>query len=209
MNRKGGDETMKEIETIKSKIVELETKKEKLTEELGELSKAIEVNFEDLIQGKVDEETIEKAKAFNEEKASELAKTEEYIVRAKAARKKLAHEKMIPFAKQKREKRQKEIQERYDKQVKAVHEARNAFLRELANLGQIRNEIGAVNSEYNQLLSDMGEGKTPYGSAIREVVVIPNGFTPDDKATGINELIQKQTYSSGNVPAFAKYGDSK
>ncbi|WEA43812.1 hypothetical protein [Priestia aryabhattai] len=200
---------MKEIDTIKSKIVELETKKEALTEELAELTKAIEDSFEDLLLGNVEEKTIDKAKAKFEELSAELKKNEEYIQRAKAVRKKLAVEKVIPFAKEKREKRQKEIQERYDKQVKVVHEARNAFLRELANLGQIRNEIGAVNSEYNQLLSDMGEAKTPYGSAIREVVVIPNGFTTDEKATGINELIQKQTYSSGNVPSFTKEGDSK
>jgi len=200
---------MKEIDTIKSKIVELETKNEALTEELAELTKAIEDSFEDLLLGNVEEKTIDKAKAKFEELSAELKKNEEYIQRAKAVRKKLAVEKVIPFAKEKREKRQKEIQERYDKQVKVVHEARNAFLRELANLGQIRNEIGAVNSEYNQLLSDMGEAKTPYGSAIREVVVIPNGFTTDEKATGINELIQKQTYSSGNVPSFTKEGDSK
>ena len=200
---------MKEIDTIKSKIVELETKNEALTEELAELTKAIEDSFEDLLLGNVEEKTIDKAKAKFEELSAELKKNEEYIQRAKAVRKKLAVEKVIPFAKEKREKRQKEIQERYDKQVKVVHEARNAFLRELANLGQIRNEIGAVNSEYNQLLSDMGEAKTPYGSAVREVVVIPNGFTTDEKATGINELIQKQTYSSGNVPSFTKEGDSK
>lgn len=200
---------MKEIDTIKSKFVELETKNEALTEELAELTKAIEDSFEDLLLGNVEEKTIDKAKAKFEELSAELKKNEEYIQRTKAVRKKLAVEKVIPFAKEKREKRQKEIQERYDKQVKVVHEARNAFLRELENLGQIRNEIGAVNSEYNQLLSDMGEAKTPYGSAIREVVVIPNGFTTDEKATGINELIQKQTYSSGNVPSFTKEGDSK
>lgn len=195
---------MKEIETIKSKINELEAKKEKLTEELSELSAAIEASFEDLIQGKVDEETIEKAKAFHEEKTSELAKTEEFLQRAKAARKKLALEKIVPFAKDKREKRKKEIQERYDKQVKAVHEARNAFLRELAKLGQIRNEIGNANNEYNQLMSDMGEATTPYGAAISETAVISQGWTTDDKATGVNENTQIMTYKSGNVPNFAK-----
>lgn len=98
---------MKEFETIKTKIKELENKKESLSLELAELSKAIEQSFEDLLLGKVDEKTIDQAKAKFEAIQSDIVRNEEYIQRAKAVRKKLAAEKFIPFAKEKRQKASK------------------------------------------------------------------------------------------------------
>lgn len=191
---------MKELETIKTKIGELEAKREALSAELGELSQAINDSFEDLLLGTVDEKTIDQAKEKFESLSAELAKTEEYIQRANAVRKKLAVEKFIPFAKGKRTERTAEIQAKYDEQIKAVHQARKAFLDELAALGKIRKEVGSANQEFNDIMRSIGEEPSVYGTAIQERAVIGGEWTTEAKALGINENTQRQIYSSGNVP---------
>ncbi|MEG8975389.1 hypothetical protein U8Y98_01585 [Priestia megaterium] len=199
---------MKEIETIKSKIVELEAKNEELSAELEELSKAIESSVEDLLLGKVDEKTIDKAKEFYEAKTAELKKNEEYIQRAKAVRKKLAVEKFVPFAKENRKKRTKQVQDKYEEQAEVVLQAKKAFLQELAKLGQIKREVGSVNSEYNQTLKDMGEQPSVYGVAINEKPVFsPEGWTHEQDCLGVQELVQQRVYA-GIVPQWAA-DDSK
>lgn len=191
---------MKELETIKTKIAELEAKKEALTAELGELSQAIHDSFEDLLLGKVDEATIDAAKGKFEALSAELTKTEEYIQRANAVRKQLAVAKFIPFAKENRQKRTAEIQAKYDEQIKAVHQARKAFLDELAALGKIRKEVSSANDEFNSIMRDIGEEPSAYGTAIQERAVIGGEWTTEAAALGIKENTQRQIYSSGIVP---------
>jgi len=200
---------MKELETIKAKISELENKKETLSTEIAELSQAINDSFEDLIQGKVDEKTLDKAKEKYKSLTTELEKTEEYIQRAIAVRKKLASEKFIPFAKERREKKIKEGQERYEKQADVVRQSIKNLLQEQAKLGQIRNEtVSKANNEFNDVMIALGENPDIYGLPIHEVTVISNGYTADKDAIGVNEKIQKSTYSSGKVPHWAA-GDSE
>ncbi|MFE4522003.1 hypothetical protein ACFRCQ_07570 [Cytobacillus firmus] len=191
---------MKEIEAIKNKIVELETKKKELAAEIAEISKAIEDSFEDLLLGKVDEKTIDQAKELFEEKTEELRKTEEYIQRAKIARRKFAFEKVIPFAKDKREKQVQEAQKKYNDQVKNVHKARAAFLEELAKLGKVRGDVGKANSEFNQMLVDMGESPQQYGATLTEKPIVSGGWTNEKECLGVAENVQKSVYSSGNIP---------
>jgi chromosome segregation ATPase len=190
---------MKEIETIKNKIVELESKKEALSAELQGLSQAINDSFEDLLLGKVEEKTIDQAKEKFESLSAEVQKTDEYIQRAKSVRKKLAFEKVIPFAKDKRQKAAAEIQSRYNDQIKAVHEARAAFLEQLAALGKIRNEVGGVNAEYSSLIADMGETSSPYGISIQERPIVSGGWSKPSETLGLDEATQRQAYS-GVVP---------
>jgi len=198
---------VKELETIKNKIKELEDKKQTLSKELAELSQAIEDSFEDLLLGKVDEATIDAAKEKYEALSEKIKKTDEYLQRAKVVRKKLAVEKVIPFAKENRKKKLEEIQQRYDNQAEAVRKARNAFLQELAKLGKIKNEVGGINAEMNSILVDLGEKTETYGATIQEKPVISGGWTDVADCLGIEELTQKQVYS-GNIPAWAE-GDSK
>lgn len=194
---------MKALENIKSKISELENQKEVLQTEIAELSTAIEDSFEDLLLGRVDESTIDKAKDVYESKTKELQRVTELLERAKIARKKLAIEKIVPFARDNRQKKVAAIQAKYDKQIEAVRKARAAFLSELATLGKIKQEVGGVNQEFNDVLRDMGEQPHVYGAAISETVIIPNGWTREKDATGASEDTQKQVYASGNVPSWA------
>lgn len=192
--------SMKELEAVKSKIEELETKQSELTNAVIELTQAIDESVEQLLVGVVSEEDVEQAKELLSEKQEELAKTTELLQRAYAVKKRLAVEKFIPFAKERREKKIADIQDRYDKQVKVVREAVRNLLREQAKLGQIKSEIGEANAEFNKTLSDLDLPTETYGKAINEIVVIPNGYTIDKDAIGVNEQIQKATYSSGIVP---------
>ncbi|MBY0098671.1 hypothetical protein [Mesobacillus maritimus] len=193
---------MREVETIKAKIEELESKKEQLSTELAALSEAIENSFEDLLLGKVDNKTIDQAKAKFEELQAEIVKTDEYIQRAKAVRKKLAREKLIPFAKQKRQKAAAEVQAKYNKQVEVVHGARVAFLEELAKLGRIKNEVGGINTEYSSLVNDIGEEVSYYDKAILDErkVHSPENYTKEIDCIGLKVETQVSVYASGNVP---------
>src|SRR4051794_22566474 len=104
---------MSQFETIKTKLNELEAKRDQLSGELQELSQAINDSFEDLLLGKVDEKTIDQAKERFEAVQAEIVKNEDLIQRAIVVRKKLAREQVIPFAKEKRAKATATTQAKY------------------------------------------------------------------------------------------------
>ncbi|MGD6841248.1 hypothetical protein ACQCVH_01900 [Bacillus infantis] len=191
-----------ELEAVKSKIAELEAKKKELERQVVEITQAIENSIEDLLIGRVSEEDVENVKELLNDKQKELSKTTELLERAYAIKKKLAVEKFVPFAKERRKKKIADIQERYDEQVEVVRKAIRNLLHEQAKLGQIKAEIGEANAEYNETLSKLGLPTETYGSMINEIVVIPEGITKDEDAIGIKEKIQKETYKSGNVPKW-------
>jgi len=194
-----------QLEAVKSKIQELENKQDELTNQVIELTQAIEDSTEQLLLGIVSESDVEQAKVLLNDKKSELAETTELLQRAYAVRKKLAVEKFVPFAKEHREKRLKEIQSRYDNKVESVIAARNELLKQLAELGQIKNEIGNVNQEYNKTLFDLGIPTEKYGRTINErKVYSPKDYTPEELCLGLKTETQERAYSSGRVPAWVK-----
>lgn len=200
---------MKELENIKAKISELENKKETLSTEIAELSQAVNDSFEDLLLGKVDDKTIDKAKEKYKSLTEELEKTEEYIQRAKAVRKKLAFEKFIPFAKEKRKKKLDGIQKRYDEKAQEVIVARNELLKQLAELGQIKNEVKGENAKFNNVMIELGESPDNYGSAINERKIhSPENYTKEFECLGLKVETQEIVYKDGNVPQWVA-GDSQ
>ncbi|MGP4073971.1 hypothetical protein ACTWQB_15695 [Piscibacillus sp. B03] len=189
-----------ELKAVKNKIQELESKKSKVFSEIQEIKDTIDESIEYLLIGKISEEDIEKAKNLLEEKEEELKETDSMLQKAYQARNKLAREKFIPFAKERRKKNIQEIQTKYDRKIQDVQKARNEFLKQLAELGQIKQEVGKANDEFNSVLNELGLESETYGSTIKERVVVPIRFTSDKDAIGVKEQVQKQTYSSGNVP---------
>lgn len=195
------------LDKVNEKIEEATLKAEKLQSEIDEINLALTQTFELYAVGDIDEADVQAAEKLLHEKKTKLASTIEMIGKLKAVRKPIAVE-SIPFVKEARAKKTEAIQKKYDDQVKNVHKARAAFLEELAALGRIKSEVSSINVEYNDLMVEMGESPTVYGAAINETAVISGGFTSPHKALGVDEITQKQTYTSGSVPKDYR-GDSK
>lgn len=190
-----------ELEAVKRKIAELETKKTELERQVSEITQAIENSIEDLLIGRVSEEDVENVKELLSEKQKELAETTELLQRAYAIKRKLAVEKFVPFAKERRKKKIEAIQERYDEQVQNVISARKKFLKELSELGRIKNEVSSVNGEFDATMYDLGEKPSIYGLNINERKIhSPMDYTKEELCIGLKVETQEQVYSNGKVP---------
>jgi DNA repair exonuclease SbcCD ATPase subunit len=184
---------------VNERIKELEDKKAALQSEMNEILEAIEKTIESYALGDVDEQDVEKAKELLEVKTNEIKEIDELIQRVKAVRKSVALE-SVPFVKEARAKKVEAIQKRYDEQATKVIEARNAFLRELAELGRVAKEVGSVNAEFNNVMRELGEQPARFGAAINERTIISGGWTREEDCLGVEENLQKQVYKSGVIP---------
>ncbi|MGG3556271.1 hypothetical protein ABES23_06155 [Peribacillus frigoritolerans] len=189
------------LSKVNERLNELEAKKDNLQSEVNEILQAVEDSVQAYAMKDVDEATVEKAKSILDAKTKEIKETEEMIQRVKGVRKSVVLE-SIPFIKSDREKKVEAIQKRYDAKVSEVIEARNSFLRKMAELGSIRNEVGSANNEFNAVMIELGESPSIYGAALNEVKTFsPKGFTSEADCLGVKERVQTQAYS-GNLPQW-------
>lgn len=185
---------------VNERLSELEAKKETLQNEVNEILEVVESSIEAYALGEVEEKDVEKVKALLEAKTKEIEEIEEMIAKVKVVRESVVVE-TIPFVKEARQKKIEKIQKEYDDKAKEVIEARNEFLRKLAELGTIKNKIGEANNEYNAIMIGMGEKPSIYGSAINEITLISGGYTLEKDCLGVEEIVQKQIYA-GNIPSW-------
>lgn len=184
------------LEKVNEKLAELKDKRESIANEIEEINNAMEQTFELYAIQEINEQDVEKAKILLDEKRKEYAENEEMIQKVEGVRRKVAVD-SVPFVKQHRENKRKEIQSEYDGKVSEVIEARNAFMKKLAELGQVKNKIGSVNLEYNQVMNELGKEGDTYGVAIGEKTIISNGWTPKDECLGVTETDQRQAHKNG------------
>ncbi|KXH87371.1 hypothetical protein [Sporosarcina sp. HYO08] len=187
------------LEKINARLKEVEAKRDAIQSEVDEIEAALSQSVALYAMGEVDEKDIQAAKQLLHEKKIEFAEVEEMISRIRAVRKTVAIE-SIPFVKESRKKKVAAIQKKYVDQIEHVHKARAKFLEELAALGKIKNEVGSINFEYNDLMQELGGKGDVYGAAINERTVISGGFTSPTYCLGVDERTQKQSYASGSVP---------
>lgn len=188
---------------VNKRVVELESNIEKIQGEIDEILQTLADNQEAFALGEISEKDLQKIEEILKEKKAEIERNSELIQQVKDVRKKVAFE-SIPFVKEAREKKVASLQKEYDKKVKEVHEARNEFIRQLAELGRINNMTNDVTEEYRIAMNKLGE-KQPslWGGAINEITVISRGWTQESKCLGVEESRQKQIYSSGEIPTWA------
>lgn len=187
---------------INERITELNEKREKLQGEIDEILEAVSQSVEAYAMGEVDEETVEKAKAALDEKTKEVEQIDEMLERVKGVRKSVAME-SVPFVKEARLKKVEKLQKEYDKKVIEVREARNAFIRKMAELGAIDSKVGDANHEYNSIMRDMDAKTDDYGKSIHKAPVVSGGYTVEAECIGVSEATQNEA-AAGIVPHYAK-----
>ncbi len=187
---------------VNERLQELEARKESLQNEVNEILEAVENSIESYALGEVDDKDVEKVKALLESKTKEIEDVDEMIAKIKAVRKSVVVE-TIPFVKEARQKKVANIQKEYNEKTKEVIEARNEFLRKLAELGTIKDKVGEANAEFNAVMVEMGEQPSVYGAALNEVPVISGGYTLAKDCLGVEESVQKEAYK-GNLPDWVK-----
>ncbi|PRS16526.1 hypothetical protein C6W27_08990 [Bacillus paralicheniformis] len=196
------------LKKVNERLSELTEKRESLQNEVNEILQAVEDSVQSYALGEVSEEDVQKAEQLLQEKTEEIKKTDEMIQRVQSIRKSVAVE-SIPLVKEQRRKKVEKIQSKYDKKAAEVIEARNEFLRKLGELGDMKKEVGNVNNEFNSVMVELGENPSAYGAALNEhLVIFERNVTKEADCLGLTEQIQKATYKSGNVPNFAKDGES-
>ncbi|AQX56043.1 hypothetical protein [Priestia flexa] len=189
------------LEKVNEQLTKLESKRNDIVKSIEEMEAALEQTVELFALGEISQKDIEEAHDFLKVRRQELADVERMIAKVSQVRKKVAIE-TIPFVKEQRRKKVEAIQKKYDLKISKVIEAKNAFLRELAELGTIRNEVGSANNEFNDVMIEIGENPSQYGEVLNERKVFsPQGFTSEADCLGIKEDVQKQAYS-GNVPSW-------
>ncbi|TRM10341.1 hypothetical protein FH966_00625 [Lentibacillus cibarius] len=194
------------LQNVNSRLVELKEKRESLANEIEEIQTAMNDTFESYAVGTIEAEDVRKAEKLLREKKDEYKQNEEMISKVEAVKTEVKKE-SVPYYKEMRQKKLQDVQKRYDDKVQDVHEARNEFLRQLNELGQIKKEANRANTEYNNVMADIGEESNPYLTGIQEKPFIKGslGVVKDNETIGVREDVQRQAYEKV-LPQFAEKG---
>lgn len=194
------------VDKINEQMKKLEDKKTEIEKAISDMETALDQTVELYALGEITDKDVEEAHDFLKARRAELLDVERMIQRVASVRRKAAIE-SLPFVKDAKAKKLEKIQSEYDKKVESVFTARNEFLKELAELGQIKSKVNSVNNEFNDIMTELGETPSIYGGVINErKLYSPEGFTNEADCLGIKEERQKRAYS-GELPNWV--GEAK
>lgn len=191
------------LDEIKVKLAELNTKKGELIQDIAELNSMLSVKVDLFIAGKITEADIKAAETLLFEKKAELQDVDSLIERVMAVKKKVAFE-SLPLIAPARDRKRDALQKKYDALIPEIIEARNAFIRKLAEGAQIAEKMGDTNYEYNDIMRELGGKVSTYGKQVNKVAVFNRGWASAGEQLGITEQLQIEAGLGGKIPDWAK-----
>lgn len=202
------------VEKVNEQLSKLQAKKKGIETTISDMELALEQTTELYAMGEIGEKDINEALEFLKERRAELADIERMLAKVASVKNKVKVE-SLPMIREWRNKQIASVQVEVDKAVTEALEAREAYVKKLAAVGQAAKKIDPTTSQYNDLMRELGE-REDSGSRIGIPHVFPETTVvglhiatfEEVKSIGLSKKTQEDAAKRGILPSWVG-GDSK